>query len=77
MAPLGENFRGNGGHVGCPLCHNHLDNQSSVFQCEEITKEIDIDMKIEDIYKEKITLRAAQKLTEMENKREALMEKNT
>ena len=30
MAPLGENFRGNGCNIMCPLCGLHLDNQQTI-----------------------------------------------
>ena len=36
MAPLVKNFRGNSGHVVCPLCQNHLNNQRLAFQCEKL-----------------------------------------
>jgi hypothetical protein len=40
MTPLGENYRGNQGHVLCPLCNNHLDNQPGLLQSEEMKKKI-------------------------------------
>ena len=46
MAKLGENIRGNRESVTCPLCSNHLDNQSMIFQCEVLKKEVNIECRI-------------------------------
>ena len=73
MAPLGENFRGNSGHVVCPLCQNHLDNQSLAFQCEKLKMGVEINIKIEDIFKSNISLKTAQNLTEVENMRNKMI----
>ena len=37
MECFGENFRGGGGPVICPLCETHLDNKSTEFamSCRE------------------------------------------
>jgi hypothetical protein len=40
MTPLWETIEGDQGHVLCPLCSNHLDNQQGLLQCEERRKEI-------------------------------------
>ena len=75
MAPLGENFRGNQGNIVCPLCHNHLDNQATIFQCEAIRKEIGSEVKMEDLYKDKIELSTARTITTIEELRVKLLEK--
>ena len=72
MAPLGENFRGNESNVVCPLCQTHLDNQSSVFQCGRLKKEIEINCELADIYRENIKLETAVTITEIEEIREKL-----
>ena len=71
MAPLGENFRGNGCNVMCPLCDVHLDNQPTIFQCAEIKRQMTINCDLDDIYKENVKLETAQKLTEIEEFRES------
>ena len=71
MAPLGENFRGNGCNIMCPLCDLHLDNQRTIFQCEEIKKQMTINCGLDDIYKENVKLETEQKLTEIEEFRES------
>ena len=75
MAPLGENFRGNQGNIVCPLCHNHLDNQSTFLQCEVIKKELEVKIKIEDIYGQDIKLETARKITEVAELREKMLQK--
>ena len=70
MAPLGENYRGNQGHIMCPLCQNHLDNQPTFLQCEVVKKETGINMHIEEIYRETISLETARNLTKVEEFRE-------
>ena len=65
MAPLGENFRGNQPLVVYPLCQNHL---------EEIKKKMTVKISIEDIYRDKITLEAAQELLKIQKRREKLLE---
>ena len=72
MAPLGENFRGNECNVIYPLCQSHLDNQSSVFQCGRLKKEIEINCELRDIYLENIKLETAVTITEIEEIREKL-----
>ena len=42
MSPFGENFRGGQEKVICPLCHNHMDSQSLALNCEEISKEVQL-----------------------------------
>ena len=66
MVYLGENFRGNKEHVLCPLCGNHLDNQPTFLQCEEIKKELKDEIKIEDIYVQNINLETPKNLMKIE-----------
>ena len=73
MTPLGENYRGDQGHLVCPLCSKHLDNQPGLLQCEEIRKEIDIDVKMEDVMGERVSQKTAKKITEILELREKLM----
>ena len=70
MAPLGENYRENQGHIMCPLCQNHLDNQPTFLQCEVVKKESGVNMHIEDIYRETISLETARNLIKVEEFRE-------
>ena len=75
MAPFGENFRGNRGSVHCPLCANHLDNQVLGFQCPAIRcEEKEIDIEVDDVYKETITLEVAEAATKLLERREKLIE---
>ena len=57
-----------------PLCHTHLDNQCSLLNFEILRKEINIDLEINDIYCENITLET-QKISEIEEVREKLLVK--
>ena len=66
MAPLAENFRGNSYNILCPLCEVHLEKQSTILQCEVIRKQMRINCGIDDIYREKIKLETAKKMTEIE-----------
>ena len=75
MAPLGENFRGKTVNKVCPMCHIHLDNQSTIFKCETLKKEIEIECEVKDIYCDKITLKTARKITEIEETREKILKK--
>ena len=74
MAQFGENFRGQGGVAICPLCNNHLDNQAMSFQCPALKSLININCGITDIYKEDVTLEAAQTVTQIIKIREKLIE---
>ena len=74
MSPFGENFRGGQALVVCPLCHNHLDNQQMALRCEVMNKEVTIKCKIEEIYRDDISLQTAQNLLEVKNTRERLLE---
>ena len=72
MAPLGENFRGKDEFKICPLCSLHLDNQSLVFQCEVLKREMDIECKLEDLYTDNIKLQTAITITKIEEVREQI-----
>ena len=68
MAEFGENYRGGRAQVICPLCNVHLDNQEMSYQCPQIKSEVQIEGKIEDIYKEEInvkTVKTIEKITEV------------
>ena len=67
MSPFGGNFCGGQTHVVCPLCQNHLDNQPMALGCEVLKKELKINCKIEEIYRDEIPLRTAQNLLEINN----------
>ena len=69
MASFGENFRGNQGNVVCPLCHNHLDNQSMAMQCDKLKNEMEIKCTNEDVFKDKITLDKANNLFKLNETR--------
>ena len=74
MSPFGENFRGGLTHVVCPLCHNHLDNQPMALSCEVLMREMKISCKIEEIYRDEISLQTAQNLLEIDNTRKSILE---
>ena len=74
MAQVGENFRGQAARVGCPLCSNHLDNQAMLFQCEVIREKVDIKYRLEDVYKDEVTIEVVEAITEILNTREKLIE---
>ena len=75
MAPLGENFRRGDVKKICPIYHIHFDNQNSIFQCEMLRKEIEINGELKDIYCDKIKLKTAMKITEIEETREKVLKK--
>ena len=73
MAEFGENYRGGRAQVICPLCNVHLDNQEMSYQCPQIKSEVQIEGKIEDIYKEEInvkTVKTIAKITEVRKSRQ-------
>ena len=74
MAPMGENFRGGKEHVTCPLCNSALDNQAHSFQCEAITKRLEINCDMEDIYTQQISLETAETVTKTLAIREEILE---
>ena len=55
MAKFGENYGGQNGHISCPMCFLHLDNQPMAFQCLEVKKEVTIKGKYEDLFDNSIT----------------------
>ena len=57
----------------CPLFNNHMDSQSLALNCEEIRKEVQIKIRIEDIYRDNITLQTASNLLEIETARKKLI----
>ena len=75
IASFGENFRGNSENAFCSLCQTHLDNQSSIFQCEVMRKEMEMNCNISDIYCSQVKLEPIKKITEIEEKRENLLNK--
>ena len=74
MAEFGENYRGGRSQVMCPLCHLHLDNQELSYQCSEIRSEIKIIGKIEDIYKDEISLDTAETIEKISELRRSRLE---
>jgi hypothetical protein len=74
MSTCGENFRGGQALIVCPLCHNHLDNQQMALRCEVMNKEVTIKCKIEEIYRDDISLQTAQNLLEVKNTKEQFRE---
>ena len=74
MAPLGENFRNNKSFVNCPLCNEHLDNQSMVFRCRVMRSNITIKMAVEDIYRDIISLTVSQELHNITKVRKKLLD---
>ena len=73
MERFGENFRGGNVPVMCPLCTLHLDNQEMGFQCPEILKEVQIKGRLEDIYRDDIsieTIRTIMQISEIRKSRQ-------
>ena len=65
MAKFGENFGGQNGHIPCPMCFLHLDNQPMAFQCPEIKKTIKVCGKYEDIFDNDIPLDVVETISEI------------
>ena len=55
MAKFGENYGRQNGHISCPICFLHLDNQPMAFQCLEVKKEVTVKGKYEDLFDNSIT----------------------
>ena len=70
METFGENYRGSGGPVICPLCDTHLDNQALSLQCPVIKKEIGVKVAIKDIFEEDINLESIETITKIMKIRE-------
>ena len=51
MERFGENYRGGGESVMCPLCGIHVDSQNMSIQCPEISQEFPVKEDISDDYK--------------------------
>ena len=75
MAEFGENYRGGRSQVMCPLCETHLDNQELSYQCLEIRSKLKIMGKIEDIFKEEISLETAETIEKITELRRSWLEK--
>ena len=65
MAPMGENFRGGKEYVTCLLCNSALDNHAHIFQSEAITKRLEINCDMEDIYTQQISFETAETVTKI------------
>ena len=62
---MGENLRRGKEYVTCPLCKSALDNQAHGFQCEAITKRLEINCDMEDIYTQQISFETAETVTKI------------
>ena len=49
----------------CPLCHLHFDNQDLVTECPEIRKQIKIESRLSDLYKETVDVKTVIMLEEI------------
>ena len=67
MAQYGGNFRGNRGHVPCPLCLSHSDDQNLCFICPVISQHINDLNKFTytDIFSDNIPVQLSVKLKEV------------
>ena len=74
MAEFGENYRGGRSQVMCPLCETHLDNQELSYQCLEIRSKLKIMGKIEDIFKEEISLETVETIEKISELRRTWLE---
>ena len=74
MAEFSKNYRGGRSQVVCPLCHLHLDNQELSYQCSEIRSEVKIMGKIEDIFKEEISLETVETIEKISELRRTWLE---
>ena len=75
METFGENYRGSGGPVICPLCETHLDNQALSLQCPVIKKEVGGKSDIKDIFEDHIKLESVETVMKIMKIRENLIRK--
>ena len=66
---FGENYRGGGGPIICPLCETHLDNQPMSLHCPVIKEEIE-NSNIDDLLKSNVSQKTADTITEINKIRE-------
>ena len=64
MEQFGENYRGGGGPIICPLCKIHLDNQPMSAHCPVIKDKID-DIKIDDLFQSNVSQKTANIITKI------------
>ena len=69
MERFGENYRGGGGPIICPLCETHLDNQPMSLQCPVIKEEIE-NSNIDDLLKSNVSQKTADTITKINKIRE-------
>ena len=56
MSKLGENYRGQGGEVLCPLCGNHKGNQRMLFHCRVLGEKTNLECETENIYSNEVNM---------------------
>ena len=74
MSRLGENFRGQGGIVWCPLCNKHLDNQALMFECQVLGDKVDLKCNDKNIYSENVNIHEARAVSKILNTRNKMVE---
>ena len=74
MAKFGENFQNGGGHVQCPLCHNHFDSQALSFQCPQVKAGVEMTGIYQEIFRDEIPLNLVISLEKMMQYREKYLQ---
>ena len=74
MARLGENFRGQGGIVWCPLCNKHLDIRATMFECQVLGDKVDLKCNDKNIYSENVNIHEARAVSKILNTRNKMVE---
>ena len=73
-AKFGENFQNGGGHVQCPLCHNHFDSQALSFKCPQVKAGVEMTGIYEEIFRDEIPLNLVISLEKMMQYREKYLQ---
>ena len=74
MSQFGENFRGNGENVSCPLCLSHIDTQNMMFDCPELKEKGIQKLDDSEIYTDNISVEAIKELSKILKMRKVLIE---
>ena len=73
MTKVGGNFRGKSEVGICPLCHNHLDIQEKLVDCEILRANVKIKNDIMNVYTSDVELEVARMVSEILDTRERLL----
>ena len=78
MIRVGDNYRGLGDSLLCPLCEIHPDNQTHLFHCNKLKEKISIDGDPTNLYSSEVSTSIAKLLTRLLKERESqILGRNT